>query len=238
MTRLLALGIVLASAAIAASFEVASVKVSGRTVGPDYNNQVTIRPNGMTARNVTLQRLIADAYRVQLRQIVGPAWLAQAEYDVEAKSGAATSRDGFSAMLRELLVQRFMLRSHEEHREMRVYELVAGPEGLKTGSGNFHFRGEMRDFADLLAVQLTIPAPPGDPTQPARASGSPVPVLDRTAIEGVREFRVTMQPEPGTDMFTQWQRALREQLGLRLESRRDRVKVIVVDAASRVPTEN
>ena len=50
----------------APAFDVASVKLSQRVVGPDYNNQLTYTPTGMTARNVTLKRLVAEAYHLQL----------------------------------------------------------------------------------------------------------------------------------------------------------------------------
>jgi uncharacterized protein (TIGR03435 family) len=42
----------------------------------------------------------------------------------------------------------------------------------------------------------------------------------------------------GTDMFASWQRALEDQLGLRIESRKGNVAVLVVDEAARIPTEN
>jgi hypothetical protein len=52
---------------------------------------------------------------------------------------------------------------------MRVYELVIGKSGSKirpmsdgetaTAPAGFHFHGDLRQFADLLAVQLSIPAP-------------------------------------------------------------------------------
>src|SRR5690349_6512843 len=56
-------------------FDVASVKPSQKLVGPDYNNQFTFPPVGITGKNVTLKRLIAEAYQVQLTQVVGPRWL-------------------------------------------------------------------------------------------------------------------------------------------------------------------
>jgi len=124
---------------------------------------------------------------------------------------------------------------------MRVYELLVGPSGAKLdhqGSG-FHFHGDMHEFADLLAVQFTIPAAPSnDPTQPARATATQTPVLDRTGLTGIYDFGVDMHPELGTDMFTLWDRALREQLGLRLTSRRNPVRMLVVDSSDRVPSAN
>ncbi len=150
-------------------------------------------------------------------------------------------------MLRSLLADRFDLKQHRETRNIRAYEIVtdkAGPkiqpikagEGPGTGTG-FHFHGDMRQLADLIAVQLTIAAPQ-DPTPPDLAGGSPVPVLDKTALSGFYDFYVDIKPELGTDGFTIWKRVLQEQLGLRLDSRRGEVPVVVVDNAARIPTGN
>jgi uncharacterized protein (TIGR03435 family) len=150
-------------------------------------------------------------------------------------------------MLRSLLAERFNLKQHSETREMRAYELVidkAGPkirptkegEAVKAQAG-FHFHGDLRQFADLLSVQLSIPAL-DNPNQPARASGPPIPVLDDTGLPGVYNFSVDMHPELGIDMFTMWQRVLQDQLGLRLENRKGNVTVVVVDEAAKIPTEN
>jgi uncharacterized protein (TIGR03435 family) len=70
----------------APAFDVASVKVSQHLVGPDYNNQITYSPTGITARNVTLRRLLADAYHLQLNQVLGPSWLDRNEYEVDARA--------------------------------------------------------------------------------------------------------------------------------------------------------
>src|SRR6478736_5314600 len=71
---------------VPAAFDVASVRPSQRVVGLDYNNQIAYSPTGITARNVTLKRLIAEAYHLQLNQISGPDWLGRDEYDIEAKA--------------------------------------------------------------------------------------------------------------------------------------------------------
>jgi uncharacterized protein (TIGR03435 family) len=44
--------------------------------------------------------------------------------------------------------------------------------------------------------------------------------------------------KPGTDELAVWRRVLHDQLGLRLESHRGEVPVVVVDNAARIPTEN
>ena len=220
-----------------ARFEVASVRPSAHEVGPDYNNQISYSDGEFAGKNVTLRRLAAEAWHCQMSQVVGPAWLGQNEYDVMARMPAGTSKEQTALMLRELLVDRFHLKEHGETREMRAYELETAKGGTKiqpvekgktsTGGSGFHFRGDMRQLADLLTVQFSIPAPES-PGAPVRAGGTPIPVLDRTGLKGTYDFSVDMRPEMGTDMFAAWKRAL-DQLGLKIESRKGDVPVVVVD---------
>lgn len=230
------------------SFDVASVRPSQHEVGPDYNNQVAYSPDGFTGRNVTLKRLIAEAWHCQLDQVLGPPWLDHNEYEVAARAPEGASREQISLMLRNLLSERFLLKEHSDTRQMRVYELTIGQGGPKihpipaggaaaTQHSGFHFRGEMRQFADLLAVQFSIPAAESMST-PARAGGSQIPVLDKTGLEGIYEFNVDLGPEMGTDVFTTWKRILEDQLGLKIESQKGDVPVVVVDDAAKVPTGN
>ena len=229
------------------SFEVASVRPSQHEVGPDYNNQITESPGRFTGRNVTLKRLIAEAWHCQLSQVVGPPWLDHNEYDIEARVPEGASHEEISLMLRSLLVARFGLKQHGDTRPMRVYELTTGPGGPKiqpippggatAPKSGFHFRGDMRQFADLLAIQFSIPAPE-NPNVPVRAGGTPIPVLDKTGLQGIYEFSVDLRPELATDAFTAWKRVLEDQLGLRIESRKSDVAAVDVDDAAKIPTEN
>src|ERR1700722_2856308 len=64
----------------AQTFDVASVKVSARPVGKDYNNQIAIGPSNFTGKNTTLKRLIVEAYSVEPPQVFGgPKWLDESE---------------------------------------------------------------------------------------------------------------------------------------------------------------
>jgi len=230
------------------NFEVASVRPSAREVGPDYNNQITRSQGEFSARNVTLRRLIAEAWQCQLKQVIGPPWLDRNEYDIQARlpDGAGTGQE--PAMLRGLLADRFGLKAHEEKRHMQAYELMVADSGpkiqpakqgvpAKARSTGFQFHGTMREFADLLAVQFSMPAPE-TPNTPVKAGDPATPVIDKTGLQGVYDFTADVQPELGTDVFTQWKRVLVEQLGLKIESRQAEVPVVVVDNANKVPTEN
>jgi uncharacterized protein (TIGR03435 family) len=230
------------------SFEVASVRPSQHEVGPDYNNQITYASDRFTGKNVTLKRLIAEAWQYQINQVSGPPWIGRTEYDVEARVPAGTDHQQIAVMIRGFLSERFHLKEHSETREMRVYELTVGKGGpkvqpVKAGTADtaagpgFHFRGDMRQFADLLAVQFSIPAA-SDPSMPVRAGGTMIPVLDKTGLQGVYEFNADVRPEPGTDAFTAWKRVLEDQLGLEIESRKAGVPIVVVEDAEKVPTAN
>jgi uncharacterized protein (TIGR03435 family) len=235
------------SVLVVAQFEVASVRPSQTTVGPDYNNQISVTPTGFTARNATLRRLIADAWQIQINQVIGPDWLDHSEYDITARIAEGTSRQQVAPMLKTLLEERFHLKEHNETRNMRVYELEVGKSGAKIkpiregesgqAAPGMHFHGEMPQFADLLALQFSMP-PPQDPSAPVRASGPPPLVVDKTGLQGTYDFSVDVHPELGGDNFAVWKRALEDQLGLTVDSRKGDVSVVVVDSADKIPGEN
>ena len=233
--------------ATARAFDVASVRPSQHSVGPDYNNQIAYTPVGFTARNVTLKRLIAEAWHLQTSQVIGAAWLGQNEYDIEARAPEGAGREELAMMLKGLLAERFGLKLHNESRPMRAYDLVVAQGGprihpVDPGAAiaphpGSHFRGDMRQFADFLTVQFSIPAS-SDPSVPSIGLGPQIPVLNETGLQGTFEFSVEIKPELNTDGFTAWTRALEDQLGLKIESRKGDVAVVVVDQAARTPTAN
>lgn len=226
-------------------FAVATVRASQHPVGADTNNQFAFEAAGISGRNVTLRRLVAEAYSLQIQQVAAPGWADQKEYDLEARADGPASKEQLRLMLRALLSERFRLAAHEEEQERRVYELTTDKDGPKirpitpfpeTRPG-LHLQGDMRAFANFLAFQLTIPVL-DDPTQPGRASGPPPLVLDKTGLSGIYDFPVNVKPETESDMFVLWQRILRDQMGLRLASLKGRVMVLVVDWAEKEPAEN
>ena len=227
----------------AQTFAVASLKPSPRSVGPDYNNRVTLSPSGLSARNVTLKRLIGEAYALQPHQIAGaPNWLATAEFDLDAKADAPSPRAQLDRMLQALLAARFHLAFHRETRELRVYELITAPNGPKfqpAKEADAPGAATLPEFANLLAVKLTIPVnADSDPSHPGIASGAPIPVIDRTGLPGLYQIPFDLRPEPGADMFALLQRFLPDRLGLRLVPAKAPVELLVIDHADRTPVEN
>lgn len=237
--------VALGQTANAPAFAVATVRASQHPAGADANNRFALGVAGVSGRNVTFRRLVAEAYSLQIQQVVAPGWADQNEYDLEAQAGAPAGQEQLRLMLRALLLGRFQLAAHEEEQERRVFELTTDKDGPKirpitpfpeTRPGR-HFQGDMRAFANFLAVQLTIPVL-DDPAQPGRATGPPALVFDKTGLSGIYDLPVNVKPETGSDMFVLWQRVLRDQMGLRLVSRKGRVRVLVVDSAEKLPAEN
>jgi uncharacterized protein (TIGR03435 family) len=227
------------TASFAQNFDAASVKVSSPQLGRDYQGPIVIGPAGLTAHNTSLRSLIAEAYNVQPHQIVGgPEWLDSSEYDIEAKAGSAATRQILTEKLRMLLASRFRLAVHRETRNLQTYELVTIKRGLLTPASDATTDGmTMRQLADLISVQLTIPTG-NDPSKPSIAAGAPVPVIDKTGLAGNYAIHIDLQPEPDLDSFTLWQRFLQDRLGLKLESHKGPTPVIVIESAERVPAPN
>jgi uncharacterized protein (TIGR03435 family) len=227
-----------------ARFEVASVKHNPSATGSD--GEITIEPTRFAARNTTLKRLLFEAWRIPYAQISGPSWIGADEYDVEARASVATPPAQLRSMLRSLLTERFQLQIRTGEREQRVYVLTVDKGGAhltaspaRSGPGVERFHGDLSEFANVLAVKLTIPVPnAATPGVPSRASGPAIPVLNKTGIEGVRDLAVNLQLDQSSDTFTLWQRALREQLGLRLESQRASAPFLTVVQATRLPAQN
>lgn len=213
------------------SFEVASVKPSG----PDEQLIFRLQPGGRyIARNVTLKMLVANAYMVPELQVAGgPAWRESEHFNIEAKVGAELppwpdSNRELSLRLQSLLEDRFKLSLHRETREEPVYDLMVAKGGAKlkiagadeTG-GYDMVRGRFRSFAvplEYLAGSL------------ANVLGRRV--NDRTGLAGKYDYTLTFTPDDeatpdvnGPSIFT----ALQEQLGLKLESAKEPVEVLVID---------
>jgi uncharacterized protein (TIGR03435 family) len=228
------------------AFEVATVQPSNPAVR-EGKQGVTTDPIRLTARRVTLKELIFEAYNAPYYRITGgPSWLDSDQFDIDAKSEAPADHEQIRRMLQSLLADRFKLAIHHDTKEMRVYALSVAKGGplihpvkdddppIKPASmGAQHFHSDLAHFATILSVKLSIPLIQ-DPTSPSRSTGALIPVLDQTNLPGTYDFDVALTPEPDGDSITAWQRALQQQLGLKLEAQRAPVDLIVVDHAEKV----
>jgi bla regulator protein blaR1 len=245
------------------AYAVASIKPNKSS-----DDRFMLRPlpgGGLTATGVTLKMFIMFAYGVASYQISGaPNWVGVERWDVEAKNDDEAKTGGVEgslplaqsqALLRQLLEDRFQLKTRRETRKMPVYALMVTKSGLKlkpragdaTGSKpqvSFGFGSASFTDSSLagLAGQLTLYLDR--------------PVLDRTGIQGDYDFTLKWTPAPnesnpqamglppraepprpadssGPSIFT----ALQEQLGLKLESTKGPVDILLIDHVER-PSEN
>ena len=239
-------------------FEVATIKPNTEK---DNRFMMPGGPRGGTYRatGVTLKMLIMYAYGVPTAFQVsgGPSWVGNERWDIQAKvDGEKPSRDQFVEMLRRLIEDRFRLRVGRETKEMPVYELAVAKSGsklplhsggppkpeerMRMGFGSMRFQDS---GLGLLAYQLSL--------QLGRK------VIDKTGLTGQYDFTLEWAPEPGQggpesiglppdpnfrlppgdqnrpSIFT----AVQEQLGLRLDSQKGPVDMIVIDSVEK-PSEN
>lgn len=220
-------------------FEVASIKPnrSGRTdTHSDRDN------NRLSIVNMTLKRYISRAYGVREDQITGPAWLDMERFDLVAKSELVPDAEQIGLMMQALLADRFKLTLHRETKEGRVYAMEVAKGGMKLkpveATGNSSTESNR---GTLAARQVTM-----DRLAQTLSRLVGLDVVDRTGVSGVFDLKLEWDPamnrpspdapsdSPGPSIFT----ALQQQLGLRLESRKLPVEILVIDHVERVPTEN
>jgi uncharacterized protein (TIGR03435 family) len=224
---------------ITATFDVASIRENVKSV--DGRSHIYWHPeNGQfTTMNVTLRGLLQFAFDMPDVQIVNaPDWLGRRSFDVEAKAGkpvddwihtldSVHAREAKNQMVQALLAERFALKTHRETRDLPAYVLVVAKGGVKLheAKGGSRFDDGRSQITDSGATMATLA------DQIARVLGRPV--VDKTEIAG--RFDVTLKwtpdgsvPQSDTDppsIFT----AVQEQLGLKLESTKAPVPVLVVD---------
>jgi uncharacterized protein (TIGR03435 family) len=212
-------------------------------------------PGGrLSGTNTTLPNLIAEAYgHVPIGQIVGgPAWLKTERFDIEARADGNPDEERIMLMLRPLLEDRFKLKLHRETRELPVFTINAARGGIKlkaskeggcVAGDRFHApAGEEAKYCgtNLLRVKgssLEWNASRIDMGAAAKALSSALrrPVIDKTGFAGTFDIQVQWASEQGpgvavTDgaepaIFT----VLQDQLGLKIESGKGPVEVLVID---------
>ena len=233
MARLTALlticiGVAFAQAPV---FEAASVKPSDPTKPESFWN---VSPGRLNVRNMSLKSLVMAAYDVKRYQVAGgPKWVDSDRFNIVAKLEDTGDRSrGKEAAMRllgaaqALLAERFQLLIHNETKSVSGYSLVNakggfklkpaagdGSSSIRTGKTKMEAHGySMERLAASLSTQLEGP------------------VADATGVEGTFDFVVEWSlDDSGPSLFT----ALQETLGLRLESRKVSVPVIVIDRAEK-----
>jgi uncharacterized protein (TIGR03435 family) len=226
------------------AFDVASVKPGG-PVRPDglLNIDLGTATHGtVTLSNTTLSECIQYAYGLtNEEQIAGPVWLRdrQFRFEIVAKAPPDTPIEQIHLMLQSLLAERFRLTLHREPRRIPHFDLTAAKGGPRMpsaadapmarryyGAGRLSYTHVSMDrLVLLLSRQLKQP------------------VFDRTGLSGFFDVELDWTPDnaepdpdatPKPDIFS----AIQQQLGLKLESAKTPLEVLVVDRAEKTPLPN
>jgi len=201
--------------------------------------------------NAPVRMLLLQAYLVPGSRIVGgPTWIDTERYDVTAKAATDAPAARLRLMAKALLGDRFKLTAHFEDREQQTFALVRsrtegalGPQLRKATVDCAAQAAACRTSSNTSTGILTS----GGMTMMALAVSLSLAletvVTDETGLTGDYEVSLTYAPErsrivtgaPAADaverpsLFT----AVQEQLGLKLESRRGPVPVLVIDRIER-----
>jgi uncharacterized protein (TIGR03435 family) len=196
------------------------------------------------ARNMPLNWLIGEAYRVPNRQISGlPDGMKTEPYDIEAKAEHPVSRAQTMLMLRSLLEDRFKLAVRRETKELSAQVLMVAKGGPKMD--------ENHDGADLAIKKisgnkLSYHNMPMSLFANMLAGAVDDTIVDQTGLTGSYDFTLDYYQGPGGSGVKEGrepapdpngpslQTALREQLGLRLESRKGPVEMLMVEHIERL----
>ena len=229
------------------SFDAASVKRSPpQPSGKGGGSNMKADPGRLTCTNVPLKRYLIAAWSLKDYQISAPDWMNDEHYDVTATMPAGTPPREVLLMLQTLLVDRFKLATHRETKELAIYALVVDRNGLKLKPAegfdsrvsssprgrSMRANATMKSFAGLLSGLVDRP------------------VVDMTGLSGGFHIELDWTQDdmrsnpkgneggavdslPGPTIYS----ALHE-VGLKLESRKAPVEILVVDRGEKAPVEN
>jgi uncharacterized protein (TIGR03435 family) len=148
-------------------------------------------------------------------------------------------------MLQSLLADRFKLVLHRQSKELQVYVLSPGKNGAKLQESTSAGEGSIETQADRMSV--VVQRTPLSQMVDMLTAVLGAPVLDMTGLKGKYDITVNladylgdMQSAGGAPMdpLSIIKAALEEKLGLKLESRKMPLDMLVVDSAEKMPTEN
>jgi uncharacterized protein (TIGR03435 family) len=235
-------------------FEVASVK----PLPASTRTRARYRPDPTRfSGDFSVLDAVTFAYQIEQTRIVGaPEWATAERYEINARTGPRKPGD-IQSMMRHLLADRFALKVHPERRPIPVYALLLsrsdgrlGPtlqrverdcsrpasnlSGCSISFGVDHYRGNGQKWSDFVSSLES-------------RSTTGRPIVDKTGLSG--QFDITLEWNPDIArvpegvsnaptlaelearpvLFT----AVREQLGLKLESDTAAMDVLVIDSVDR-----
>lgn len=236
------------------SFDVATIKPNNS--GAPMMQGLNEKGRYFTTRNTSLGDLIQFAYDIQAKQIVSaPEWIDKDRYDISAVSNqeGVPSLQQVRIMVQKLLVDRYKLTFHQDKRELSAFVLTVGKNEPKLNP---------TQLKGPVPVNSLLPDSSGWTLSMRNATMTDFtgylqmivldrPVVDQTGITGKFDISVTFTPDDSQfnghppppkqadngDIAPGLFAAIRQQLGLRLESRKALVDAIAIDHVEK-PSQN
>jgi uncharacterized protein (TIGR03435 family) len=223
------------------TFEVASVKPhTGNT--PGERPRTAQDPGRIVLTNRLLRSMIIEAFGIRNFQLEHPAWMDQNRYDIVAKIPEGATKEQQRIMMRNLLTERFQLQVRRETRTLAAFALVAGkgepkltrndaPPDPDAGIKQSVRNGIITETARQQSLAKFVTWLTGALDRP---------VLNETGLTGNYDFSMTWSVDTATsetDLHDALISAV-QQLGLKLESRKAPVEMLIVVSALKVPIEN
>ena len=240
------LAVTLSAQAPRPAFEVASVKKLAERI-PQSPSQASARSAALYFANITVAGLAQYAYNVRDFGLVGgPEWIRRDLFEVNARAATEVSPDEKRLMVQSLLADRFKLVVRRDKQEMGFSQLVLARSDGRLGP----------NFTDCPDPNVPPPMPRaprggmlwvvtcGTSADLAQIASLNLrtPVVDKTGLTGRWHVEITfidprMPPSASGAQtsvvdpnLTEMRTALQEQLGLKLESTRGPVDVLVIES--------
>jgi uncharacterized protein (TIGR03435 family) len=214
-------------------FEVVSIKPADPNA-PGHVVQQS--PGRFRGQNLRLFELIMSAWHLNRDQLIGgPNWLETAGWDIDARLPAGANPAELPQMMQSMLADRFRLATHREIRALAVYALTVVKSGIKLHLGDG--RGGMSAGPRLIRYGSgTMGELAGQLSSYLHRE-----VIDRTGITGQYAINLSFAPvdlnasvgDGVQDSAPSIFQALQDQAGLKLESAKGPVEVLIIDHAER-----
>jgi len=219
----------------AQTFAVASIRPSAGQVQFEHDGKTEITPGTMTMRDVTLGTCIKFAYGVQDSQVLGPEWLQSEHFDILAKADSPVAEDQLKLMMQALLADRFKLSFHRQSKELSAYAMTVAKGGAKLKEST----PETKPFRENSAVGTIAKAMTMKEWADFISGPLQTPVVDMTGLKGRYDFSLDFTAYlPGGEKVMNVAfdnangimiAAMQGELGLKLESGKETVEVLVID---------
>ncbi|MGH9541621.1 MAG: TIGR03435 family protein [Terriglobales bacterium] len=239
-------------------FDAATIKPARPDEG--FTDPIIV-PMRLSLHRWTLKDLLQRAYALKGYQVQGPALMAHDYFDLDAEVQQPANERQMDAMLKTFLIARFSLITHTSTRITDAYLLQVAASGSKLQGGAPDEDYIQLGFRGRYDATLKGTAPMGSfATFLSRMLG--IPVIDASGLAGTYQFSLKFRPGPGNrvlrglpilqpneestagrsgtpaEALQSIFAALPEQLGLKLVAHKEPIKILVVDAARRVPLGN